>query len=549
MKKYWLILAIIALAVGLVIVISYSRKPTAPKPTIKEQLAAVEVDLKTLELTLGDYFSTHNTFPDSLNSLTTPLTFIETIPNDPFNMHRTLLGKTKYPYTYIKRGKEAAAGAIIYSYGPDTDDDNGGVIYAARNGKVTNGDIVRHVNPPIESGVKVSADRTFLFENQQISKASDDNGIIEFMWAIKQTRYDPDNPTDSSAMDTATSVIIGGWQGQLNGLGALLEKNESAFTLIHEGAKKPFARSIVAEEELDYEAPVPNFLSIHTLTRLMICRGKKFEAEGRPEKAILNYVEVAKFGQSVGNDTLIGNLIDIAIESMAYKALQKTLRSAQLDTAVLEALLKELGKLEKSSPPLSTAFWHDHLAFIHTIQQTGSAMEFVKHSKGYHPSKRIPAFLFLALRKNRIIKNSEEFWTEVIDNSKKPYPKAIMFDLVARLQKMDPVNETTIHFGSIVNGLMQDTIRKARVRGVRIMAALELFKVRNKAYPSTIDELGPILYPIPLDPFTEKNFRYEKVGDAYRLYSAGPDMRDDFAALKYDRKNGAQSAGDIIFRE
>lgn len=81
------------------------------------------------------------------------------------------------------------------------------------------------------------------------------------------------------------------------------------------------------------------------------------------------------------------------------------------------------------------------------------------------------------------------------------------------------------------------------------MAALELLKSRNNAYPGTIDDLRTIFKPIPLDPFTEKNFRYEKVGDAYRLYSAGPDMRDDFAALKYDPKNGTQSAGDIIFRE
>jgi len=76
-----------------------------------------------------------------------------------------------------------------------------------------------------------------------------------------------------------------------------------------------------------------------------------------------------------------------------------------------------------------------------------------------------------------------------------------------------------------------------------------LFKVRNNVYPDAIDELGPILDPIPPDPFTEKNFGYEKVDDTYKLYSAGPDMLNDMAAVVYEPTNGTGSKGDIIFHE
>jgi hypothetical protein len=549
MRKYWLILAIIVVGLGLIIVISYIAKPAARKPTltIKEQVAAVELDLKILELALGDYFSTHNTFPENLMSLTTPLSFIKTIPNDPFNMQPILFAKTEHPYTYIKQGKEGAARAIIYSYGPDMDDDNASVIYNPQLGTISDGDIVRYVNLPIESGVKVSADRTFLFENQQISKASDDNGIIDFMWAIKQTRYDPDNPIDSSAMDTATSVIIGGWQGQLNGLRALLEKNESAFTLIHEGATKPFARSIVAEEELDYEAPVPNFLSIHTLTRLMICQGKKFEAEGRPEKAIRNYIDIAKFGQSVGNNMLLGKLICMYCEMGAYKALAKLLVNRRLDTTDLVALLEETGKLEQRSQPLAAAFSQEYLGFIHTIERTSNWTEITEFISRYGVHKRVPRSLFLSFLQKEMIKSSTKYWTEAIEYSKKPYPEAITFDIDAILNEMDELTRKGIP--DYFEVLTRDTFKKARARGVRIMAALELFKAQNSAYPSKVDQLDGILKPVPLDPFTESNFKYEKLGDSYRLYSGGPDMRDDFAHVVYDPTNGIQSPGDIIFRE
>jgi len=92
-------------------------------------------------------------------------------------------------------------------------------------------------------------------------------------------------------------------------------------------------------------------------------------------------------------------------------------------------------------------------------------------------------------------------------------------------------------------------MRSSYARGVRIIAALELFKSRNNVYPGAIDVLSTILVPFHPDPFTEKIFRFEKGGDAYKLYSAGPDMLNDMAKLVYDPTNGIGSPGDIIFRE
>jgi len=549
MRKYWLILAIVALLLFLVIVISYTGKPTAPKPTIQEEVATVEVDLKTIELTLGDYFSTNNTFPDRLISLTTPIGFIGTTPLDPFNLDRYPVGKGQNPYQYIKLGAGEQAEAIIFAYGPDKDDDIAGIVYDPTNGTTSNGDIFRRMSAPNESELKGAPRRLYRYENRQIARASDDNGIKEFMWALKSFRYDLRSPKGSAAFEVATTVIREGWRGELNDLKKLLETNQTPFALIHEGAKKPDAKSVIVEEDLDYKSGVPNFLAMQLLAKLMICRGKKLEAGGMPEKAIRNYIDTAKFGQSVGNFTLIAKRIDIALESMAYRALQNALINTQLDSAYLEELLEELGKLTQNSPPIATAFWHEHLLFTHTIEQTGAAMDFIKNSKTYRPSKRIPAFLFLVLAKNKIITNSRNFWTELIDNSKKSYPQAIMFDIMSRIQKMDPLNEMICSYGHSMEALERDTLKKAHAQAAKIMAALELFNRRNKTYPDRIDELAGILKPIPLDPFTERNFRYEKVGDTYKLYSAGPDMLNDMATLVYDPTNGTHSPGDIIFRE
>jgi hypothetical protein len=555
MKKYFLIFAIIIImGLSLVVVISYISKPTPRKPklTIEEQVAAVQIDLKILELTLGDYYATHNTFADTLTSLTTPIgyfgtrpvAFIDTIPVDPFNLDRRPVGKGQNPYKYIKQGEGEKAEALLYSYGPDTNDDNGSVVYDPQNGTKSNGDIILHASPPAEDALKGAAGHSYAFENEQIARALDDNGIKDFMWALKAARYDLRATTDSAAMEAAKSVMRDGWHGELTTLEASLERNQQAFSLIHEGAKKPFAKSVIREQELTFASAFPNFLSMQVLTKLMICQGKKFEAEGEPQKAIRNYLDTAKFGQSVGNGMLIGKLIDIAMESMAYKALQKALLNSQFERTYLEALLEELAKLEQSTPPLATSFWYEHLTFIHFIEQAGISKRLKKTDPMW---RRLPSSLLFGFAKKKIIESNTKFWSEVIDYAKRPYPEAVTFDMDSRIKTADPL--TKIATPNFFEALTRDTVAKAYMQAARIMAALELFKRDNNAYPGTIDELSPIPHPSPLDPFTEKNFRYEKVRDAYRLYSAGPDMYDDSATIIYDPTNGVQSAGDIIFRE
>lgn len=557
MKKFVLILAlIIVLCLAFVIVISYIGRPKAPKPTLQEQLATVDVDLKVLELTLGDYFSTHNTFADSLTSLTTPIAyfgtrpvaFMATIPVDPFNLDRRPVGKAKNPYKYIKQGEGENVQVTLYSYGPDKDDDNASVAYDPRNGARSNGDIVRPLSAPAKDALRGAPGHWYPYENCQIARASDDNGIKDFMWAMKSLRCDLRNTTDSASMDLARTVMRESWQGDVGNLEALLERNQQAFSLIHEGAKKPFAKEVIIEKELTIGHGFPNFISMQVLTQLMICQGKKLEAEGTPEQAIRNYIDTVKFGQSAGSGLIIGKILDVMAESMAYKALQKALINSQLDRSYLEELLERLKELEKSSPPLAIALRHEQLAHIHAIERTDSTKEY---SKTYPKPKGVPAFLFSLFMKDKIVKmmieNNRKFWTGAIEYSKKPYPEAITFDIRPRIEIMDPFTEISIP--QFAPTLTQDTKRKAYASGAMIMAALELLKSRNNTYPDKIDALGDILKPIPLDPFTEKNFRYEKVGDAYRLYSVGPDMRDDFGALVYDPTNGTQSTGDIIFRK
>ena len=87
---------------------------------------------------------------------------------------------------------------------------------------------------------------------------------------------------------------------------------------------------------------------------------------------------------------------------------------------------------------------------------------------------------------------------------------------------------------------------------MRTMAtALEGFYIDNNAYPTQLGLLTtPIAYitQIPQDPFTVGDaFGYFKIGDAdWRLWSIGPDLKDEGGGVNYDPVNGTKSDGDIV---
>lgn len=71
-----------------------------------------------------------------------------------------------------------------------------------------------------------------------------------------------------------------------------------------------------------------------------------------------------------------------------------------------------------------------------------------------------------------------------------------------------------------------------------LTAALKLHRIRDGLYPESLGQLVPkSLEAIPLDPFTNEPFRYERRGDGFVLYSLGVNGEDD---------GGSDADGDFI---
>ena len=83
----------------------------------------------------------------------------------------------------------------------------------------------------------------------------------------------------------------------------------------------------------------------------------------------------------------------------------------------------------------------------------------------------------------------------------------------------------------------------------RIALKLKEYKAAHGQYPNSLDELQAGLpWKIPEDSFSGKAFGYRKEGAGFVVYSLGPDMKDDWGRLDYNRAESDHQTGDIVWR-
>jgi len=110
-------------------------------------------------------------------------------------------------------------------------------------------------------------------------------------------------------------------------------------------------------------------------------------------------------------------------------------------------------------------------------------------------------------------------------------------------EKVDLTNEQSV----------RQAAAKAKADMRSLATALESYYIDWNAYPRTLTPYltTPISYmsAIPNDPFARqpKPIQYELNGKStWKLWSVGPDQKDDKATLEFDPTNGTISGGDLI---
>lgn len=79
----------------------------------------------------------------------------------------------------------------------------------------------------------------------------------------------------------------------------------------------------------------------------------------------------------------------------------------------------------------------------------------------------------------------------------------------------------------------------------RLAVAATAYRAKHGKYPEKLTDLAPaFLAQVPLDPFDGQPLRLRRGGEGFRLYSVGPDRKDDGGAAWEAQKQ----EGDLVFR-
>ena len=82
-------------------------------------------------------------------------------------------------------------------------------------------------------------------------------------------------------------------------------------------------------------------------------------------------------------------------------------------------------------------------------------------------------------------------------------------------------------------------VSAAQIGLCRVVLALKAHKYEGGQYPATLEDLQKTLgWTLPEDPFSGKGFVYQPKGKGFKLYSIGPNLKDDGGIGK---KRGARA--------
>jgi hypothetical protein len=81
--------------------------------------------------------------------------------------------------------------------------------------------------------------------------------------------------------------------------------------------------------------------------------------------------------------------------------------------------------------------------------------------------------------------------------------------------------------GNLVNRFAAEQVRRAKLRSVVAVLAVERYRLARGRWPESLAALVPeFLAAVPADPYDGQPLRYRRLADGVVVYSVGPDGAD-----------------------
>jgi hypothetical protein len=313
-----------------------------------------------------------------------------------------------------------------------------------------------------------------------------------------------------------------------------------------------------------YSQKTPSMLQFHNAYRLLLLKGSLLESEGRKSKALNEYLNILRLGETLSNErSIISRMIEVGVVNEAFKPLTRILSERSVGEKEIESTLEEIIQLHGKRSNLFTAGEADYYsALILVADVTEGKIDFCeamygRASKG-HFWRRVSTSRYVHNYGDDVqtYRRVLEMWRRIDPAKYYALPPEAKSD-EARLEaagiplrgRFVPI---TIFFLPLhSNSLEIFAVTETLWRGTILLSAIRLFEARNGRLPKNLKDLGNLVPEEFLtDPFSGKEIIYRLAGNDFYLYSVGLDGVDQNAASGvpyFKEKAGLYDLQDIIF--
>jgi len=322
---------------------------------------------------------------------------------------------------------------------------------------------------------------------------------------------------------------------------AFISKNTETLELIREATTKSQYRP-----DTNWENPLtimfPEFAQMRNLARLLAMQAQ-YEAEmGNTDAALQDVRRLFIMTRHVSTEpVLIGTLVARALDALANGTLAKVLLISSLD-------IKQARDFEASLPQVD---WKAAISRALLGERTFTIASFnyipglIDMNANQSPFVEFPKPLawFLQHATAPLHKLDETYslrlWQEILTNTKNspiPVPLNYNQEIDKKIQRAPwYARMTKITLPVFMNqGILFNRTEVGR-RQREIALALTVYHSQHHKYPATLNEAETVWKStFPLDPYSNKPFRYKSDGKTFLLYSVNEDGKDNGGRWKQE---------------
>ncbi|RYG70755.1 hypothetical protein EON80_07010 [bacterium] len=351
----------------------------------------------------------------------------------------------------------------------------------------------------------------------------------------------------------------------LSGKQAWLERQRVGLSLFEEGLKLPSAYPAI--RSIPEETEAPSHEELRELAKCIEVRNQVWSQTGQHEEAAQGALDIWQMGLQIANGApLIPATNGQAIEIYARRSLNGEiayLTGPQAAKAArrLEKLLnsrvtyREVLLEERNTMPFLIPRIHDKGIYDRKQEAKNAEAAARGESTFFYDTSPPPRNTGLTdnLAVRLITRKYLGSMDKAITESETPWPSRTI--PVGSSGEIIPINEKLVNMVAKGRFLFERSDALSRIFLARL--ALHAYRKDKNRYPASLQELvPPYLSKVPEDPFSNKQpLLYRLDGKRYKLWSVGPDSRDD-AATPAQRVNprspsakyvfGPDSTGDVV---